>query len=337
MRTKRKPPRLPPALVLPAKNMYWISISFLLLAGTSLLARRLRLRAGAGPRNEAEGADCNSAARCLRPCAGLRGFAIFTLGTVPMICAFMGAALALWLALLARFQGGPARPYALLLPPFAILAAGFAFHVLQSRKIGISAVYAALSFAAGFAYSIAVSLAVAAAILAVRLNTWQGVEIPSEPKCELQMRALATLCPEFDRRIAFESGKRVGIWADTCGLDKFAVYKLKSGAIYLKCTVAHGSSYIIDPKGEKVYEVLGESATELKGGLICGRYGGAVVPAVYETYGRGGRNGEFESSPIPAGNLIKGGEFAGMLSRRGFAPAGKAERTPRPAANPAAD
>ena len=70
------------------------------------------------------------------------------------------------------------------------------------------------------------------------------------------MRARVALCPEFDRRIAFESGKRVGIWIDTCGLDKFGVYKLANGAIYLESEVGFGNSYIIDSKNEKVYEAL---------------------------------------------------------------------------------
>ena len=173
----------------------------------------------------------------------------------------------------------------------------------------------------------AVTAAAIAANLAVYYNTWQSLEIPSSPKCFLEMRARVALCPEFDRRIAFESGKRVGIWIDTCGLDKFGVYKLANGAIYLESEVGFGNSYIIDSKNEKVYEALGGSAIELKGGMLCGRDGGGGESEVsYETYG--GENGNFKSPSIPAAKLLDGKKFIGRLSRRAFRPCAEPERQP---------
>ena len=226
--------------------MHWIPLSFFLPIGISLSARLFR-------------SD---------------GFMAFSLRTVPAICAFMGAILTFWLAILPHVANPPASPLLILIPPPAILAAGFAFHVSRSLKRGISAIRATLSFADGFAFSLAVTAAAIAANLAAYFNTWQSVEIPSSPKCFLEMRARVALCPEFDRRIAFESGKRVGIWIDTCGLDKFGAYKLANGAIYLESEIGFGNSYIIDSKNEKVYEARGGSAIELKGGMLCGRDGG---------------------------------------------------------------
>lgn len=281
------------------KKMHWIPLSFFLLIGISLSARLLR-------------SD---------------GFIAFSLRTVPAICAFMGAIFTLWLAVLPYVSKFVASPLLILVPPPAILAAGFAFHVSRSLKRGISAMRATLSFAAGFALSLAVTAAAIAANLAVYFNTWQRLEIPSSPKCFLEMRARVALCPEFDRRIAFESGKRVGIWIDTCGLDKFGVYKLANGAIYLESEVGFGNSYIIDSKNEKVYEALGGSAIELKGGMLCGRDGGGGESEVsYETYG--GENGNFKSPSIPAAKLLDGKKFIGRLSRRAFRPCAEPERQP---------
>lgn len=281
--------------------MHWIPLSFFLLIGISLSARLLR-------------SD---------------GFMAFSLRTVPAICAFMGAIFTLWLAVLPYVSKFAASPLLILIPPPAILAAGFAFHVSRSRKRGISAMRAALSFAAGFALSLAVTAAAIAANLAVHFNTWRSVEIPSSPKCFLEMRARVAFCPEFDRRIAFESGKRVGICIDTCGLDKFGVCKLANGAIYLESENGFGNSYIIDSKNEKVYEALGSSAVELKGGLICGRDGGDCGgEVVYETYGDGGENGKFKSVPIPAAKLLVGKKFIGRLSKRAFSPCAEPERQP---------
>lgn len=276
--------------------MYWIPLSFFLLIGISLSARLLR-------------SD---------------GFIAFSLRTVPAICAFMGAILTLWLAIIPHVSKPAVAPFLILVPPPAILAAGFAFHVSRSLKRGISAMRATLSFAVGFALSLAITAAAIAANLAVYFNTWRSVEIPSSPKCFLEMRALVALCPEFDRRIAFASGKRVGIWIDTCGLDKFNVYKLANGAIYLEYENGFENSYIIDSKNEKVYEVHGDTAIELKGGLICGRFG-ADGKVVYETYEGGGENGEFKSAPIPAAKLMDGKKFIGRLSRRAFSPCEKSE------------
>lgn len=136
---------------------------------------------------------------------------------------------------------------------------------------------------------------------------WESVEIPSEPKFELQLKRKPALCPEFDRRVKFESGKTVGISLDTCGRGNFSVYALRNGAVYFE---SEYEKYIIDPRAEKVCEVLGANVAELKGGLINGRWG-AEGKVSYEVYGGGEET--FESQTSPLGDALENKRKIGDL------------------------
>ena len=143
---------------------------------------------------------------------------------------------------------------------------------------------------------------------------WESVEIPAEPKFELQLKRKPALCPEFDRRVKFESGKTVGISLDTCGRGNFSVYALRNGAVYFE---SEYEKYIIDPRAEKVCEVLGANVAELKGGLINGRWG-AEGKVSYEVYGGGEET--FESQTSPLGDALENKRKIGNLRTLRFIP-----------------
>ena len=115
----------------------------------------------------------------------------------------------------------------------------------------------------------------------------------------MQPKRKPALCPEFDRRVRFENGKTVGIFPDTCGRGNFSVYALRNGAVYIE---SEHEKYIIDPRAEKVCEVLGANVAELKGGLINGRWG-AEGKVSYDVYGGGEET--FESRTSPLGDALE--------------------------------
>lgn len=196
-----------------------------------------------------------------------------------------------------------------------VLFAGFLVHALYVRKCGFSFFKTLLSFAVGVLLSAAVASAVIAVSLLVLFTRWESVEIPSEPRCELQLKRKPALCPEFDRRVKFKSGKTVGISLDTCGRGNFSVYALQNGAVYIE---SECEKYIIDPRAEKVCEVLGANFVELKGGLINGRWGenGKIL---YDVYGDGGEK-TFESQATPLGGALENKRKIGNLRALRFIP-----------------
>ena len=196
-----------------------------------------------------------------------------------------------------------------------VLCFGFLVHALYARKCGFSFFKVLLSFAVGVLLSAAVASAVIAVSLWVLFTTWESVEIPSEPRCELQLKRKPALCPEFDRRVKFKSGKTVGISLDTCGRGNFSVYALQSGAVFIE---SEYEKYIIDPRAETVCEVLGANSVELKGGLISGRWGenGKIL---YDVYGDGGGK-TFESQAYPLGDALENKRKIGNLRALRFIP-----------------
>ena len=288
----------------------FVVISFFVLIGVSLLAWICEKRRPEG------------------------GFLLFTFKCVPALCAGMGALFILFvviLVLLAKIAS-PAISYlncpkvfsalfegVFCLGALLILVGGIAVHLAFAGRRNFSLWKALGSFALGFTFSAAVTAAVFAAHTWFVLNTWSGVEIHPEYSCKMLFKRLPAMCPEFDRYVGFDSGRKIGIHTDTCGLSDFEVYDLGEGRLYLRCMRDFGSSYIIDDKNEKVYEESGGKAIELKGDMIEGRSIDARK-ATYYTYTRTkDKKGKSYESPVEdwSGILAKR-KLVGKFGRYGF-------------------
>ena len=58
---------------------------------------------------------------------------------------------------------------------------------------------------------------------------WTNGWITDDLPFAVEYRRAPTLCPEYDKRIRFKSGKRVDLLMDTCGYGPFRVYRLNDG------------------------------------------------------------------------------------------------------------
>ncbi len=197
--------------------------------------------------------------------------------------------------------------------PLVILAAGF-FVYLAKRGSKTPKIVAVCEFAVGFVLAGATTVAVLAAQTAIAMNTWKSRPLPTSPECLMQFKRLPAMCPEYDRRIAFKSGKTVGLSVDTCGQSDFDVYEV-GGKILLK-NKSFGDSFVVDAKNEKVFVLLdSESVAELKGGVVDGRDGGAESKTV-AFYGKNGSS--FNSEVLNGKEMLSVKIFRGTFSPAGF-------------------
>ena len=58
---------------------------------------------------------------------------------------------------------------------------------------------------------------------------WTKGKITDQLPFAVEYKRAKTLCAEYDKRLLFKSGKRIGLPMDTCGFGPFQVYRLKSG------------------------------------------------------------------------------------------------------------
>ena len=58
---------------------------------------------------------------------------------------------------------------------------------------------------------------------------WTKGRITDELPFAVEYKRAKTLCAEYDKRLLFKSGKRVGLQIDTCGYGPFRVYRLRDG------------------------------------------------------------------------------------------------------------
>ena len=197
--------------------------------------------------------------------------------------------------------------------PLVILAAGF-FVYLAKRGSKTPKIVAVCEFAVGFVLAGATTVAVLAAQTAIAMNTWKSRPLPTSHECLMQFKRLPAMCPEYDRRIAFKSGKTVGLSVDTCGQSDFDVYEV-GGKILLK-NKSFGDSFVVDAKNEKVFVLLdSESVAELKGGVVDGRDGGAESKTV-AFYGKNGSS--FNSEVLNGKEMLSVKIFRGTFSPAGF-------------------
>ena len=64
---------------------------------------------------------------------------------------------------------------------------------------------------------------------------WRGGVISDELPFAVEYKRARTFCAEeYDKRLVFKSGKRIGLLIDTCGYGPFHVYKMKDGLCCLE-------------------------------------------------------------------------------------------------------
>lgn len=244
------------------------------------------------------------------------GFTQFTLSLVPAICAFMGLGLVLLLAL-QKFiiQVCPNDMYfaAFFGQIIFILGIGFCVFLYFARKRRMPFLMSCMSFFAGFEFSFILAIAFIAADAFIYYNAWINLKIHPSYSCEMQLNPRFTFCAEYDRRVLFKSGKKIGIGMDTCGLSNFKVNRLGNGWLYLKYKASWGNSYIVDDVNEKVYMKMPNGISELKTeGMIDGMdiYEDKVI---YYTYGKDGKN-SYESDIKAIKDLFDNMVFLGEFS-----------------------
>ena len=62
---------------------------------------------------------------------------------------------------------------------------------------------------------------------------WEASEITAQIPFSVEYKWAHPFLAEYDKRIAFKSGKKIGVWMDTGGGGPFAVYALGDGKFYL--------------------------------------------------------------------------------------------------------
>lgn len=68
---------------------------------------------------------------------------------------------------------------------------------------------------------------------AVKATQWTKGRITDELPFAVEYKRAKTLCAEYNKRLLFKSGKRIGLLIDTCGYGPFRVYLLKDGSYCL--------------------------------------------------------------------------------------------------------
>ena len=63
----------------------------------------------------------------------------------------------------------------------------------------------------------------------VATHTWTIGRVTEMLPFAVEYKRAKTMCAEYDKRLLFKSGKRIGLPMDTCGFGPFQVYRLKSG------------------------------------------------------------------------------------------------------------
>jgi hypothetical protein len=134
---------------------------------------------------------------------------------------------------------------------------------------------------------------------------WTKGKITDQLPFAAEYKRAKTLCAEYDKRLMFKSGKRIGLPIDTCGFGPFQVYRLKSGEYCL-----------VDGFDRKLPESFGDQSrwlrvnveketVELKYGI-----GWFRIPEKGYVRGWGGSEGSldfFSFSMYPGGNLNETG------------------------------
>ena len=156
---------------------------------------------------------------------------------------------------------------------------------------------------------------------------WTRGRITDELPFAVEYKRAKTLCPEYDKRILFKSGKRIGLLIDTCGYGPFQVYLLKDGDYCLVDGFDERPGYKeprylrVNVKSESVeLKVAGSWFPVPEQGYVRGWGGSDELNLDFFMYPGGDLNGEGWSVSVKGtlvGDSLEGMEFIGVIYTSG--------------------
>lgn len=142
----------------------------------------------------------------------------------------------------------------------------------------------------------------------------------------VEYRRAKTFCAEYDKRVVFRSGKRVGLLMDTCGYGPFRVYRLKDGTYCLEDGFGLANDVRhqrVDVKRETVELKQGGAWYAIPGGGFIRGYGGVPgsLSLTFSMYPGGDLNNEegwdVDVTGTPVGDSLDGMELIGEIETSG--------------------
>ena len=153
---------------------------------------------------------------------------------------------------------------------------------------------------------------------------WTKGRITEDLPFAVEYKRAKTFCAEYDKRLLFKSGKRIGLLIDTCGYGPFRVYRLKDGNYCL----VDGYGMINNQRHLRVN--VEKETVELKvgkgwfpipeKGYVRGWGGSDDLDLLFDMYSGGDLNGEgwcVTAKGTPIGNSLDSMELIGEINTRG--------------------
>ena len=152
---------------------------------------------------------------------------------------------------------------------------------------------------------------------------WTKGEITDDLPFAVEYRRAKTFCAEYDKRLLFKSGKRVGLLMDTCGYGPFRVYRLRDGNYCIEdgYGIADNRRCLrVNPVQETVeLEFQGKWHAIPEKGYVRG-WGGSEDFFSFDMYPGGdldGKGWDVRVKGTPVGNSLRGMEWIGEINTRG--------------------
>lgn len=152
---------------------------------------------------------------------------------------------------------------------------------------------------------------------------WTKGRISKDLPFAVEYKRAKTFCAEYDKRLLFKSGKRIGLLIDTCGYGPFRVYRLKDGNYCL----VDGYGLINNQRHLRVNVEKETVELEFGGrwyaipekGYVRG-WGGSDDYFSFDMYSGGDLNGEgwcVSVKGTPVDSSLDGMELIGEINTRG--------------------
>ena len=152
---------------------------------------------------------------------------------------------------------------------------------------------------------------------------WTKGRITEDLPFAVEYKRAKTFCAEYDKRLLFKSGKRIGLLIDTCGYGPFMVYRLKDGNYCLVDgygLVDNQRRLRVNVENETVeLEFGGRWYAIPEKGYVRG-WGGSDDYFSFDMYSGGDLNGEgwcVSVKGTPVDSSLDGMELIGELNTRG--------------------
>ena len=152
---------------------------------------------------------------------------------------------------------------------------------------------------------------------------WTKGRITEDLPFAVEYKRAKTFCAEYDKRLLFKSGKRIGLLIDTCGYGPFMVYRLKDGNYCLVDgygLVDNQRRLRVNVENETVeLEFGGRWYAIPEKGYVRG-WGGSDDYFSFDMYSGGDLNGEGWCVSVrgtPVDSSLEGMELIGEINTRG--------------------